>query len=169
MKNEYLQSNRFQITCCSMTTRAMAAWTTLVRSRQSMQLTRKIPSCLHITPAWSTLFKNSRGLFHNWFFKNHNSLKRNNKNSSTGYQFACDNHYVAKITEFFVDTVTLHNNSTRKMLLSSFWKKKWGEELLALCHTTTKQSWHNPMLCFSAHLKPKGTLKNHPVPPSESK
>lgn len=51
IKNEYLQSSGPQITCCSMTTRAMAAWTTLVRSRQSMQLTRKIPSCLHITPA----------------------------------------------------------------------------------------------------------------------
>lgn len=41
--------------CCSMTTLAIAACTTLVRSRQSMQLTRKIPSCLQITPAWSTL------------------------------------------------------------------------------------------------------------------
>lgn len=64
-RNEYLQSNRLQITCCSMTTLAMAAWTTLVRSRQSIQLTRKIPSCLHITPASSTLFKNNTELFYN--------------------------------------------------------------------------------------------------------
>lgn len=33
----------------------MAAWTTLVLSRQSMQLTLKMPSCLQMTPAWSTL------------------------------------------------------------------------------------------------------------------
>ncbi len=43
------------LTCCSITTRAIAAWTTLVRSRQSIQLTLKIPSCLQMTPAWSTL------------------------------------------------------------------------------------------------------------------
>ena len=39
------------LTCCSITTRATAAWTTLVLSRQSIQLTLKIPSCLQITPA----------------------------------------------------------------------------------------------------------------------
>lgn len=43
------------LTCCSITTRAIAAWTTLVLSRQSIQLTLKIPSCLQMTPAWSTL------------------------------------------------------------------------------------------------------------------
>lgn len=43
------------LTCCSITTRATAAWTTLVLSRQSIQLTLKMPSCLQMTPAWSTL------------------------------------------------------------------------------------------------------------------
>jgi hypothetical protein len=75
LTHEYLKSKGLQITCCSMTTRAMAAWTTLVRSRQSMQLTRKIPSCLHITPAWSTLVKRSMGLIYNFkkVFKKLNS------------------------------------------------------------------------------------------------
>lgn len=47
--------SRGNLTCASITARAMAAWTTLVLSRQSMQLTRKMPSWWQMTPAWSTL------------------------------------------------------------------------------------------------------------------
>lgn len=55
MRRYSILKTLFVHACCSMTTLAIAACTTLVRSRQSMQLTRKIPSCLQITPAWSTL------------------------------------------------------------------------------------------------------------------
>lgn len=61
-------------TCCSMTTRAIAAWTTFVRSKQSIQFTLKIPSCLQISPAWSTLCWHKKTKIPLCYHHSHNSL-----------------------------------------------------------------------------------------------